>query len=73
VHVQRLRAAVEAAKRGANIRFRVNASLPSTIAWWDVDKPRIQHVICNAYGDAEPWKAAVESRFLEMLLCESKI
>jgi hypothetical protein len=69
VHIQRLRAAVEAAKQGAEICFRVCDSQPKKIAWFDPQKSRVQHVICNAYGDAEPWKAAVESKFLEMLIC----
>lgn len=63
VHRQRLARAVEAAKAGAEIRFRINTGEPSTVSWWDVAKPRVQHVILNGWGLLEPWQALVESEF----------
>lgn len=60
VHVQRLRRAVEAYQKGGVIRFRVNPSEPRTVVWWQEGIPRVQHAICNAFGDAEPWKRACE-------------
>lgn len=66
VHLQRLRRAVEVAREGGEVRFRVNPTDPRTVVWWQVGKPRTQHAICNAFGDPKPWLSAVQAKFEEL-------
>lgn len=68
VHEQRLRSAVEAARKGATIHFRVNPTEPLTIVWWSAGKPSTQHVIANAFGDPNPMLMAIQEKFQEMTL-----
>lgn len=68
VHVQRIRGAVEAAKRGARVEFRVFETQPKTIGWRDLDKKGTRHVIANSFGDGILMLLAIETKYQEMLL-----
>lgn len=62
VHRQRLKAAVEAANSGALVRFQV---VGDRVIWHQGTGKT--HVLCNGYGDLEPWKAALTAEFNRML------
>lgn len=63
VHRQRIAVAVEMARAGARIVFRVNEGEPATIVWYDAAAPRVAHVIGRIYGQREEWMAAVLAEF----------
>jgi hypothetical protein len=63
VHIQRIRLAVEAARCGARVTFRVNPGEPATVVWSREDRRRTQHVICNGWGDLKQTLAQVEAEF----------
>jgi hypothetical protein len=66
VHLQRLRLAVVAAQSGAEVRFRMNHGEPSKVVWWRVDRPCVQHPVCNSFGAIAPWYQAVMSEYERM-------
>lgn len=63
VHMQRLHCAVQAARSGARVEFRVNQGEPCTLVWVDRAAPRTQRVILNFYGRKDLWLAAVRAAF----------
>lgn len=63
VHHQRLRGAVEAARKGAKITFRVNPGEPCTLVWVASYAPGVQRTITSLYGQRQEWIAAVQAAF----------
>lgn len=63
VHLQRLRVAVQAARAGARVCFRINQGEPATVVWYEAAAPRVAHVIARVYGQRQQWMAAVLAAF----------
>lgn len=63
VHLQRLRLAVEAARGGARVQFRLNDGEPPTLVWVNRAAPRVQHTIARIYGRKQEWLAAAQVAF----------
>ena len=70
VHCQRLRDAVEAKRRGADVRLRIDRGDGKVV--WHVEGSRVRHVLVGAFGVAlEAWRDELEREFRRMLLGEA--
>jgi hypothetical protein len=67
VHRQRLQLAVDAARAGGRIHFRVTSAEPRTIVWVNERVPGVPHTILNLWGRSDVWMNEVERVYQEML------